>query len=95
MILLRYPIMPLLLEAVRALSISLPSCLTGKNASYNIQRKRYACSVVLSFELWLMNRDSKEQRDIYGIKDNLIRFSIGVEDFEDLKNDLVQALEKV
>ncbi|XP_039826146.1 cystathionine gamma-synthase 1, chloroplastic-like isoform X2 [Panicum virgatum] len=39
--------------------------------------------------------DSKEQRDIYGIKDNLIRFSIGVEDFEDLKNDLVQALEKV
>jgi cystathionine gamma-synthase len=50
---------------------------------------------VLSFELWLMNRDSKEQRDIYGIKDNLIRFSIGVEDFEDLKNDLVQALEKV
>uniref|UniRef100_A0A804LKZ3 plant cystathionine gamma-synthase n=3 Tax=Zea mays TaxID=4577 RepID=A0A804LKZ3_MAIZE len=39
--------------------------------------------------------DSKEQRDIYGIKDNLIRFSIGVEDFEDLKNDLVQALEKI
>ncbi|GJN31621.1 hypothetical protein PR202_gn00088 [Eleusine coracana subsp. coracana] len=39
--------------------------------------------------------DSKEQRDIYGIKDNLIRFSIGVEDFEDLKNDLVQALAKI
>ncbi|KAL5219041.1 hypothetical protein ABZP36_019725 [Zizania latifolia] len=39
--------------------------------------------------------DSKEQRDIYGIKDNLIRFSIGVEDFEDLKNDVVQALNKI
>ncbi|KAL6856293.1 hypothetical protein ACP4OV_019095 [Aristida adscensionis] len=39
--------------------------------------------------------DSKEQRDIYGIKDNLIRFSIGVEDFEDLKNDVVQALDKI
>ncbi|KAF7053759.1 hypothetical protein CFC21_061604 [Triticum aestivum] len=39
--------------------------------------------------------DSKEQRDIYGIKDNLIRFSIGVEDFEDLKNDIVQALNKI
>uniref|UniRef100_A0A0E0D1D8 plant cystathionine gamma-synthase n=1 Tax=Oryza meridionalis TaxID=40149 RepID=A0A0E0D1D8_9ORYZ len=39
--------------------------------------------------------DSKEQREIYGIKDNLIRFSIGVEDFEDLKNDVVQALDKI
>jgi cystathionine gamma-synthase len=45
--------------------------------------------------LRLVNRDSKEQRDIYGIKDNLIRFSIGVDDFEDLNNDLVQALEKI
>lgn len=40
-------------------------------------------------------RDSKEQREIYGIKDNLIRCSIGVEDFEDLKNDVVQALDKI
>uniref|UniRef100_A0ACD5WZ16 Uncharacterized protein n=1 Tax=Avena sativa TaxID=4498 RepID=A0ACD5WZ16_AVESA len=39
--------------------------------------------------------DSKEQRDIYGIKDNLIRFSVGVEDFEDLKNDIGQALDKI
>ncbi|CAM0873403.1 unnamed protein product [Alopecurus aequalis] len=39
--------------------------------------------------------DSKEQRDIYGIKDNLVRFSVGVEDFEDLKNDIGQALDKI
>jgi len=39
LILLRYPIMPLLLEAVRALSISLPSCLTGKNDVILIQRE--------------------------------------------------------
>ncbi|KAK6913287.1 Cys/Met metabolism, pyridoxal phosphate-dependent enzyme [Dillenia turbinata] len=29
----------------------------------------------------------------YGIKDNLVRFSFGVEDFEDLKADVLQALE--
>ncbi|KAK6928167.1 Cys/Met metabolism, pyridoxal phosphate-dependent enzyme [Dillenia turbinata] len=29
----------------------------------------------------------------YGIKDNLVRFSFGVEDFEDLKADILQALE--
>ncbi|WOK93279.1 cystathionine gamma-synthase 1, chloroplastic-like [Canna indica] len=31
----------------------------------------------------------------YGIKDNLVRFSFGVEGFEDLKADIVQALEKI
>ncbi|KAL8144398.1 hypothetical protein V2J09_017430 [Rumex salicifolius] len=31
----------------------------------------------------------------YGIKDNLVRFSFGVEDFEDLKADILQALESM
>ncbi|KAF2313599.1 hypothetical protein GH714_012333 [Hevea brasiliensis] len=31
----------------------------------------------------------------YGIKDNLVRFSFGVEDFDDLKADILQALEKI
>lgn len=32
------------------------------------------------------------QRDLLGIKDNLIRLSIGIEDVTDLQNDLMQAL---
>lgn len=35
----------------------------------------------------------KEQREKLGIKDSLIRISVGIEAFEDLKNDLAQALE--
>ncbi|MFC4770857.1 cystathionine gamma-synthase [Enterococcus hermanniensis] len=35
----------------------------------------------------------KEKREISGIKDGLIRLSVGIEDIEDLKNDLQQALE--
>ncbi|XP_038983140.1 cystathionine gamma-synthase 1, chloroplastic-like [Phoenix dactylifera] len=38
---------------------------------------------------------SSSERATYGIKDNLIRFSFGVEDFEDLKADIVQALESI
>lgn len=42
------------------------------------------------------NRDlSPSERLKYGIKDNLIRFSFGVEDFEDLKADILQALETI
>eukprot|EP01018_Ginkgo_biloba_P010496 Gb_39265 [translate_table: standard] len=36
---------------------------------------------------------SPAERARLGIKDNLVRFSCGVEDFEDIKNDLLQALE--
>ncbi|KAL8172348.1 hypothetical protein V2J09_024152 [Rumex salicifolius] len=36
----------------------------------------------------------QSERLKYGIKDNLIRFSFGIEDFEDLKADILQALEK-
>ncbi|KAJ6828204.1 cystathionine gamma-synthase 1, chloroplastic-like [Iris pallida] len=35
------------------------------------------------------------ERAKYGIKDNLIRFSFGVEDYEDLKADIAQALEAI
>ncbi|CAH2072693.1 unnamed protein product [Thlaspi arvense] len=37
----------------------------------------------------------QEERLKYGLKDNLIRFSFGVEDFEDLKADILQALETI
>lgn len=36
-----------------------------------------------------------EKRAEIGIKDNLVRFSCGVEDVEDLWDDLEQALEKI
>ncbi|KAK8672643.1 hypothetical protein V6N13_111008 [Hibiscus sabdariffa] len=38
---------------------------------------------------------SQAERRKYGIEDNLIRFSFGVEDFEDLKADILQALETI
>ncbi|KAF5735554.1 putative cystathionine gamma-synthase [Tripterygium wilfordii] len=38
---------------------------------------------------------SQSERLKYGIKDNLVRFSFGVEDFEDLKADVLQALEAI
>ena len=37
---------------------------------------------------------SPEEREQAGIRDRLIRFSTGIEDFEDLREDLSQALEK-
>ncbi|XP_050380462.1 cystathionine gamma-synthase 1, chloroplastic [Argentina anserina] len=38
---------------------------------------------------------SQSDRLKYGIKDNLVRFSFGLEDFNDLKADILQALEKI
>ncbi|KAI4320422.1 hypothetical protein MLD38_033905 [Melastoma candidum] len=38
---------------------------------------------------------SREDREKYGIKDNLVRFSFGVEDFKDLKADILQALDQI
>ncbi|OMO79335.1 Cys/Met metabolism, pyridoxal phosphate-dependent enzyme [Corchorus capsularis] len=38
---------------------------------------------------------SQAERHKYGIEDNLVRFSFGVEDFEDLKADVLQALETI
>ena len=37
----------------------------------------------------------KEEREKVGLVDSLIRLSVGIEDIEDLKNDLNQALGKV
>ncbi|KAB2613845.1 cystathionine gamma-synthase [Pyrus ussuriensis x Pyrus communis] len=38
---------------------------------------------------------SQSDRIKYGMKDNLVRFSFGVEDFEDLNDDVLQALETI
>lgn len=38
---------------------------------------------------------SAEEREIQGIKDNLLRFSVGIEEAEDLMEDLQQAIEHV
>ncbi|CAI9283018.1 unnamed protein product [Lactuca saligna] len=38
---------------------------------------------------------SQAERAKYGIMDNLVRFSFGIEDFEDLKADVLQALEAI
>lgn len=38
---------------------------------------------------------SQTERANYGIMDNLVRFSFGVEDFEDVKADVLQALETI
>ncbi|PWA80091.1 pyridoxal phosphate (PLP)-dependent transferases superfamily protein [Artemisia annua] len=41
---------------------------------------------------WDLNQSERAK---YGIMDNLVRFSFGVEDFEDLKADVLQALEAI
>ncbi|KAM3372778.1 hypothetical protein ACQJBY_019586 [Aegilops geniculata] len=45
---------------------------------------------VMSF--WGQSDEAKAKN---GIKDNLVRFSFGIEKFEDLKDDILQALEKI
>lgn len=44
-----------------------------------------------------MNRDLSqlERTTKYGTMDDLVRFSFGVEDFDDLKADIFQALETI
>ncbi len=37
----------------------------------------------------------KEEREKAGIKDELVRYSIGIEEFEDLRSDMEQALAKI
>lgn len=37
----------------------------------------------------------KEKREAAGIKDGLIRFSVGIEDISDLQNDLEQAFTNI
>ena len=43
-------------------------------------------------ELFLV--DPEEEKRKQGITENLVRFSVGIEDVGDLKNDLNQALKK-
>jgi len=38
---------------------------------------------------------SQQQRNKFGISDGMLRFSVGIEDYNDLENDLVQAFEKL
>ncbi|MBQ4821292.1 PLP-dependent aspartate aminotransferase family protein [Aquimarina sp. MMG016] len=38
---------------------------------------------------------SEEERDLQGIKNGLLRFSVGIEETSDLKSDIRQALEKI
>ena len=38
---------------------------------------------------------SKEDLDAIGIADNLIRLSVGIENADDIINDIAQALEKI
>lgn len=53
----------------------------------------FGCYNIYAF---MKNRDqTPEGRLKYGIKDNLVRFSFGVEDFEDLKTDVLQALSTI
>jgi cystathionine beta-lyase len=37
----------------------------------------------------------REEREKVGLSDSLIRLSVGIEDAEDLKNDLARALESI
>lgn len=44
----------------------------------------------------LQHRDqSPADRARLGIKDNLVRFSCGIEDYDDIHNDVMQALAKL
>jgi methionine-gamma-lyase len=38
---------------------------------------------------------AREQREKAGITDELVRFSVGCEDYRDLRDDLRQALDKI
>lgn len=51
--------------------------------------------VIFSFDNVLCNRNLPSERAKYGIHDNLVRYSFGVEDFEDLKADVLHALEAI
>jgi len=48
-------------------------------------------STISSPSLTSHSKLSKEQRIKYGISDGLLRFSVGIEDYNDLENDLSQA----
>lgn len=52
----------------------------------------------LTYMAWIfvfIRGQSEEEKSKNGIKDNLVRFSFGIEKFEDLRDDIIQALEKI
>jgi len=54
--------------------------------------KLYVCSVLSC----CVRRDyGPEERARLGIKDNLVRFSAGIESFEDILEDVLQSLDKI
>ena len=52
-------------------------------------------STICSPTLTSHSKISKEEREKIGIFDGLLRLSVGIEDFEDIKNDLDQALSQL
>lgn len=52
-------------------------------------------STISSPSLTSHSKLSKEQRKRYGISDGLLRFSVGIEDYIDLENDLFQAFKNL
>ena len=52
-------------------------------------------STLCSPSLTSHSKISKNEREKLGIFDGLLRFSIGIEDSEDIINDLIQAFEKL
>ena len=52
-------------------------------------------STITSPSLTSHSKISKEKREKFGISDGLLRFSVGIEDYDDLENDLTQAFQKI
>jgi cystathionine gamma-synthase len=51
---------------------------------------------LLTYPIWTAAKNmSKEQLDALGIGENLLRLSVGLEDVEDLKEDLDKALSRI
>lgn len=68
----------------------------GKNILKETKTNYRTWIMWINFLYHFENRDlSQSDRAKYGILDNLVRFSFGVEDFEDLKADILQALEAI
>lgn len=52
-------------------------------------------STITSPSLTSHSKISKEKREKFGISDGLLRFSVGIEDYDDLENDLTKAFQKI
>ena len=52
-------------------------------------------SSITSPSLTSHSKISKEKREKFGISDGLLRFSVGIEDYDDLENDLTQSFQKI